>query len=78
MKNVYILLAVVLSLLLVALLAYFLGPMLELRGVPADIQALYLKGTQAKWRVIAGLIAVVAGLVALLTGVLWLNVRRHK
>ncbi|HEY0077568.1 MAG TPA: hypothetical protein VGB73_02910 [Pyrinomonadaceae bacterium] len=78
MKNVYILLAVVLSLLLIALVAYFVGPMLELRGVPADIQALYLRGTQAKWRMIAALIAVVAALVALLTGILWLNVRKQK
>ena len=78
MKNVYILSGIVLLILLVALAAYFFGAALELRGVPADIQALYLKGTQAKWRMIAALIALVAALVALLTGVLWLNVRRQR
>jgi hypothetical protein len=78
MKKVYLLLGGTLLLLLLALLAYAFGPQLELWGVPPDIQALYLKGTQTKWKMIASLMAVVAGLIALLAGILWLNVRREK
>lgn len=78
MRNVYLLIALAGLLGLAAVLAMFFGPQFELSGVPADIQALYMKGTQAKWKMIAGLVGFVALLVALLAGILWLNARRQK
>lgn len=74
MRKAHLTLGVAAVLALLAVAAYFFGPRFEVRGLPADLQTLYLSDDlRRKWNMIAALLGVLTALVALLAGVLWLN-----